>query len=85
MGKKRSGGEHGDGDDDDNFQGFDLDDFYTTGVQGIGKDNKGAKPGDKKDGKGEKGGAEDKDAKQKKKDLKNKSQDVAALMMGTQK
>lgn len=94
LGKKRAAlKDGGEGEDDEDFQGFDLDDFYNNTAAQPGKEAaKGPKPAkpapaDKKDAKGEKGAARDeKDAKQKKKDQKNKSQDMAnALMMGQQK
>lgn len=105
MGKRKAARGAGDAtagdfddDDDENFQGFDLDDFYATGAHTQAKDAavKGVKhaAAEKKDGKvagagqADKAGAaaDDKDAKARRKDGKTKSQDVtAALMMGQQK
>lgn len=88
LGKKRDTLKDGEDEEDEDFQGFDLDDFYNNAATQPGKDAaKGQKPGaqpDKKDGKGDKAAArDDKDGKQKKKDQKNKSQDMtSALMMG---
>jgi hypothetical protein len=83
LGKKRDA----EGEDDEDFQGFDLDDFYSNTAAQPGKDaakgQKPTKPGaqaDKKDGKGDAAGR-DEEGKQKKKDQKTKSQDMASAMM----